>query len=106
LNDRNRTSKEAFRGIRSVSENQAMYTVKTAAHRLSVCPSVVYDLVASGAIPHYRFGKNGCRGAIRIDEADLDAFLAAQKRKKGPEAMPPAPRKPRVILKHLRLRSC
>jgi excisionase family DNA binding protein len=96
----------AFRAF-VASENLAMYTVKTAAERLSVCPSVVYDLVASGILPHYRIGKKGCRGAIRIDEADLNAFLAAQKREKGPATtMPPAPRKPHVILKHLRLRTC
>ncbi len=54
-----------------------MYSVKTAAERLSLCPSVVYDLVASGVLPRYRIGKKGCRGAIRIEKADLDAFLAA-----------------------------
>ena len=83
-----------------------MYTVKSASERLSVCPSVVYDLVASGALPHYRIGKKGCRGAIRIAEPDLEAYLDSQKRDKGQEVIPPAPRKPRVTLKHLRLKPC
>ncbi len=83
-----------------------MYSVKTAAERMGVCESIVYGLVASGAIPHYRIGAPGRRGAIRIAEADLESYLASQKRDKGQEANPPAPRKPRVTLKHLRLKPC
>ena len=67
-----------------------MHTVKTAAKRLCICPGIIYDLVTSGALPHYRLGKHGRRGAIRIDEADLEAYLAAQKREKEPDA-PTAP---------------
>jgi excisionase family DNA binding protein len=80
-----------------------MVTVKGASERLTVCPSVVYDLVASGTLPHYRIGKSGRRGSIRILEADLDAFLAAQKREKGPEVNPPAPRAARkkTIFRHI-----
>jgi excisionase family DNA binding protein len=82
-----------------------MYTVKSAAEHLSVCPSIVYDLVGSGALPHFRIGKNGTRGAIRIAEADLEAYLARQKREKGPEVMPPAPKPPRkkTLFRHIRV---
>ena len=34
-------------------------------------------MVAHGLLKHYRFGGKGRRGCIRIEEADLDAFLAA-----------------------------
>jgi excisionase family DNA binding protein len=81
-----------------------MYTVRTAAEKLGLCPSVVYSLVASGTLPHYRLGKQPGKGAIRISEADLDAFLKTRKREKEPEATPPAPRKPAIVLKHLRLK--
>jgi hypothetical protein len=65
----------------------------------------VYDLVAAGALPHYRFGKAGCRGSIRIAEADLEAFLAAQKRGEGPKDSVPPAQKQRIILKHVKLKS-
>jgi len=82
----------------------AVFTVKTAAERMSVCESVVYDLVASGVLPHYRIGKTGSRGAIRIEAADLDAFLASLRREKEPEAVKPPARNSKVILKHLKLK--
>lgn len=46
-------------------------SVKEAAVRLGVSPSLVYALCASGRLNHYRVGVG--RGTIRIEEADLAA---------------------------------
>jgi excisionase family DNA binding protein len=56
-----------------------MMTVKAAAKRLGVSDSLVYELCACGALPHVRIGRPGSRGCIRISEADIEAYLAAQK---------------------------
>jgi hypothetical protein len=49
-------------------------------------------------------GLPGKRGVIRIAEADLDAFLASQKREGKREAAPlPAPKARYEEFKHLRL---
>jgi excisionase family DNA binding protein len=53
--------------------------VKQAAARLGVSPSLVYAWVESGVLSHYRLGRQGRRGCIRIAETDLDAFLASRK---------------------------
>lgn len=52
-----------------------MLTVKQAAERLGVSATLVYELVADGALPCYRLGGRGRRGVIRFSEADLLAFL-------------------------------
>lgn len=49
-------------------------TVKEAAKRLEVSPSLVYDWCKAGSMPHKRFGRKGKRGTIRISEADIAAF--------------------------------
>ncbi len=82
-----------------------MYTVKRAAERLGCCVSVVYDLVNSGVLPHYRIGKKGCRGAIRIAEADLESYLASLRRGDGPKESVPPTQKRKIVLKHLTLKS-
>jgi excisionase family DNA binding protein len=79
---------------------QNFLTVRQAAERASVCASVVYAWVAAGMLPHFRLGMPGRKGSIRIAEADLDAFLASQRREGRKEsAPPPQPLK----LKHLQL---
>jgi excisionase family DNA binding protein len=81
-----------------------MLTIKMAAERAGVSTGLVYIWVESGALAHYRVGRPGSRGGIRIAEADLQAFLASLKRGKEPEeSVPPAPKR-KVILKHLRLK--
>ena len=68
-------------------------TVKQAARRLNVSPSLVYAMCAAGRLPHHRVGVG--RGTIRIDEADLDAVKTV-----------PAPRPDALAaagLKHLAL---
>ena len=83
-----------------------MFTVKEVAERAGVSAGLVYDWIASGMLSHYRMGRSGRRGGIRVNEADLDAFLltfrqgAAEPRARKPPA--PAPSKRRF--KHLSVR--
>jgi excisionase family DNA binding protein len=72
-----------------------LLTVKDAAQRARVSSSLVYEWLASGVLPCYRFGREGKRGCIRIDPDELDAFLARCKREKATAA--PLP------LKHITL---
>jgi integrase len=54
---------------------QGWLTVKDAARHLGVCAATVYKLVDAGAFPVSRLLKN----VIRIDPADLAAYVTAQK---------------------------
>lgn len=54
-----------------------LLTVKDAATRLNVAATTIYDLVQKGRLPHFRIGVD--RGAIRIDQSDLDAYLNASR---------------------------
>jgi hypothetical protein len=45
-------------------------------------------------LPHFRFGRKGKRGRVMIEQADLDAFLAAHRHEAKP-AIPP--------LKHIQI---
>ncbi len=65
-----------------------MLSVKQAAARAAVSTGLVYEWIAAGALAHYRLGRPGRRGAIRIAEDDLLAFLASLKK----EGRRPAPR--------------
>lgn len=56
-----------------------LMTVKSAAQRLAVSQSLLYELCASGSLPHVRIARPGSRGIIRIEAADLDGFIARQK---------------------------
>ena len=71
-----------------------MLTPKQVAERVGVSDSLVYEWCAQGLLKHYRFGGKGRRGCIRIEEADLAAFLAACLH----EVRPPVP-----PLKHIKL---
>jgi excisionase family DNA binding protein len=73
-----------------------MLTVKQAAERLGVSDSLVYEWCAAGALPHFRIGRNGKRGKILIAEAELDAFMAAHRQEKQPQAEVP-------VLKHIKI---
>ena len=77
-----------------------MLTVKQAAKRAGVSSGLVYEWCDCGILPHLRLGRPGKRGAIRIEEADLDAFLASQKRE-GRQEPPPSPKPQPVKLKYL-----
>ena len=52
-----------------------MLTVKKVASVAGVSAGLVYIWIGSGVLPHYRVGRPGCRGGIRVAEADLEAFL-------------------------------
>ncbi|MBN1960831.1 MAG: helix-turn-helix domain-containing protein [Deltaproteobacteria bacterium] len=52
---------------------EALLTVKNVAQRLGISTKTVYKLCYSGALPHVRI-----IGSIRVQPADLDAFVAAR----------------------------
>ncbi len=58
-------------------------SVKQAAERLGVSPSLVYQWCAERRLPHLRLGRGGRRGKILIEEADIDAFLATARVESG-----------------------
>ena len=51
-------------------------TVKQAAEKLEVSPSMVYALIDEGRLPHERIGRRGKRGKIIIRDEHLEAFRA------------------------------
>jgi excisionase family DNA binding protein len=61
-----------------------MLTVKQAAVRAGVSPSLIYAWCREKRLPHYRVGKEGRRGRIRIDPADLDAFVGTLRQEVHP----------------------
>ena len=72
-------------------------TPKQAAERAVVSLSMVYQWCQDGVLVHYRFGRPGKRGRIRIEDADLMSS-SRRARKKGERlAAPP------LALKHIRL---
>ena len=75
-------------------------TVNDVAARLQISTSSVYLLVEHGQLPHHRVGAR--RGAIRVSEDDLAAYLhgCREKPREQPvKAAPPSKSK----LKHLKL---
>jgi excisionase family DNA binding protein len=83
-----------------MNATKKLLTVKQAAEYAQVSASLVYEWCAT-RMPHYRVGRPGKRGCIRIDGADLDRFLAGLKKEGRQElATPPAPVP--VRLRHLR----
>lgn len=81
-----------------------MLTVKQAAERAGVSFGLVYEWTRSGMLPHYRMGRSGARGGIRIADVDLDAFLQSR-HIEGPVNVPvPVPRQ-KLKLHHLQMPS-
>lgn len=77
-------------------------TVVEVSKRIGICPSLVYGLVESRALAHYRIGKG--RGKILIDEADLESFLQGCRVDAKDEAAPPVkPPRVKTKFKHLSL---
>ena len=79
----------------------ALLTVAEVAERLSVSPSLVYELVQGGKLPHVRFGKPGRRGTIRVSEEDVAEMIASCKSRGGAGAAlesSPINQSPGVIL--------
>jgi len=75
-----------------------MLTVKQAAARLRISPSLVYSWCEDHLLPHYRMGGKGKRGKILIEEAVLEAFLQSRKVESGDGDSPA------LDLKHITLR--
>lgn len=73
-----------------------MLTPKTAAERLGVSISLVYSLCSSGVLPHFRFGNKNRRGSVRIDEAELQAYVERCRREVSASA-------PLLSLRHINL---
>lgn len=61
-------------------------TVADAAKILEVSPDLVYRLCRAGKLAHARIGLG--RGVIRIDRADVDAFLESRRVAAGPPDEP------------------
>jgi excisionase family DNA binding protein len=77
-------------------------TVKEAAARLGISPSLVYALCEQKKLGHHRIGQRGRRGKIIIMQVDIDRFLEATKvEAQEPSAPYTLPRVPK--LKHIRL---
>lgn len=78
-----------------------MLTVKQVADRLNVSINCVYQLVNTGKLACHRIGVG--RGAVRVDESDLNAFLEESRVARNS----PAPVRDRPAkqgpFKHLRL---
>lgn len=55
-----------------------MLSVKAAAARSGLSPSLLYQLCREKRLRHYRVGGRGRRGRLLLDEADLKAFLSDQ----------------------------
>ncbi|MFO0849909.1 MAG: helix-turn-helix domain-containing protein [Gemmataceae bacterium] len=60
-----------------------LITVKRAAEILTVSPSLVYALIATGRLPAVRLGTG--RGTIRLEEADVQSYLEATRVKPAVE---------------------
>jgi excisionase family DNA binding protein len=79
-----------------------MLTVKQAAEKIGISTNLVYGWCEAQLLPHYRIGRQGSRGAIRIAESDLEAFIAARKQGERRTPPPSCKRKP-VNLENLKL---
>jgi len=77
-----------------------LFTVAEVSEQLNVSRGTIYNLCATGELPHRRIGIG--RGCIRITEEDLKEYLD-RKKVKGREDQPPAPKPSPVRLKHLEL---
>ena len=76
-------------------------TVEEVAEQLRLSPSRVYELIHNRALGHHRMGS--ARGAIRVAETDLQAFLADSHVERE-SVIPSTPQRPRKsTLKHVKL---
>ena len=71
-------------------------SVKQAAERVGVSESMIYQWCHERRLAHLRLGTGGRRGKILIEEADLDAFVNAQRVEAGEASTAPA-------LKHIKI---
>jgi excisionase family DNA binding protein len=82
-----------------------MLTVKQSAALAGISAALVYIWIEQGVLPHFRLGRPGSRGAIRISETDLQRFLDSMKQQARPQETPAAPprTKSKPAFRHLRL---
>jgi excisionase family DNA binding protein len=71
--------------------------VQEAAKQLEINTRTVYHLCAAGMLGHMRIGVG--RGAIRIDQADIDTF----RRQARAKAAKPVMAEPDPVLRHIKL---
>ena len=76
-----------------------LLTIAEVAERLRIGRTTAYQLVQQGKIAAHRIGAG--RGAIRISEEDLNAYLASCREQNQPSSKTPEP--PPRRLRHLRL---
>jgi excisionase family DNA binding protein len=57
---------------------EKMLTPYQVACRLCVSLSLVYQLCKEQQLKHYRFGAEGKRGRIRIEESEVERYLSEQ----------------------------
>ena len=71
-----------------------MLTVKAAAERAGVSPSLIYALCAEKKLAHLRCGAKGRRGRVLIAEPDLAAFMESCRvaAEESPAVKQPAPK--------------
>lgn len=78
-----------------------MLKVADVAQQLNCAVSTVYALVESGRLPCHRIGCG--RGAVRVSDEDLAAYLNQSRSLPTVAAPAPEPNR-RVKLKHLRIK--
>jgi excisionase family DNA binding protein len=66
-----------------------LLTVREVARLLRLSAAAVYGLCKSGRLPHHRLGEGG--SAIRIDRADVLAYLRQSKEGAAPSPVGPSP---------------
>lgn len=69
-----------------------LLTKDDVAQRLAVAPRTVLDLAARGALASVRVG-----ACVRFTQADVEAFIASQRRQPGPKAQAPVNVGPLVL---------
>ena len=57
------------------NEKKSNLSVAEAAEQLDVSPSLVYQWCAEKRLPHFRLGRRGRRGTIRIQVDELSEFM-------------------------------
>jgi excisionase family DNA binding protein len=79
------------------TQHPRLLRVMEVAERLQISRSKAYELIESGAMPHYRIG-----GSVRVAEEQLQAYLESVRREPEPPRTATVAR-PRTKLKHLTL---
>ena len=72
-------------------------TVREASKIARVSEGIVRAWIAAGLLAHFRMGRPGCRGTIRIAEADLQAFMTSL-RQEGARTPPPPRRQVKLAI--------